>query len=39
MEEKVEISCDEDTNVEGLCFKGYTYTKKEPVSRVAKDGT
>jgi len=23
---KVEISCNEDTNVEGLCFKGYTST-------------
>ena len=24
---KVEISCNEDTNVEGLCFKGYTCFK------------
>jgi len=26
VEEKVEISCKEDTNVEGLCFKGYAST-------------
>lgn len=28
VEKKVKISCKEDTNVEGLCFKGYTYTKE-----------
>jgi len=26
VEKKVEISCKEDTNVEGLCFKGYAST-------------
>jgi len=26
VEEKVKISCEEDANVEGLCFKGYAST-------------